>query len=112
MVSTPCCQHDLLGKVAVPALSFVTDYPKLAGKLAETLTDGLRISRLRTFGYETAALELTDPDDTPKNTLLRAVLRKDFDPNGKSALAAKEEYLAALRFVFGKEMSDYPENIL
>lgn len=112
ILSTPCCQHDLLGKVDVPALSFVTDYPKLAGKLAEALTDGLRIARLRTFGYETAALELTDPDDTPKNTLLRAVLRRGFDPNGKSAQAAREEYHSALRFVFGKEMSDYPENIL
>ena len=96
----------------IPALSFVTDYPKLAGKLAETLTDGLRLARLRTFGYETTALELTDPDDTPKNTLLRAVLKRDFDPNGNAAARAKEEYHAALRAVFGRDISDYPENIL
>jgi len=112
ILSTPCCQHDLLDKVNIPALSFVTQSPKLAGKLAESLTDGLRLLRLRTFGYETTALELTDPDDTPKNTLLRAVLRHDFKPEGQAAQAAKEEYLSALRFVFGREVSDYPENIL
>lgn len=109
ILSTPCCQHDLLGKMELPALSFVTDYPKLSGKLAEALTDALRLARLRTLGYETTALELTDPDDTPKNTLLRALLRPAFDPDGAAAKKAKEEYLAALRFVFGTDKTDYPE---
>lgn len=112
ILSTPCCQHDLLGKMQLPAFRFVTDYAKLSGKLAETLTDALRLARLRTFGYDTAALELTDPDDTPKNTLLRAVLRKDFRMDSEQAVKAKEEYLAALRLVLGKDASDYPEQIL
>ena len=109
ILSTPCCQHDLLGKMELPALGFLTDYPKLSGKLAEALTDALRLARLRTLGYETTALELTDPDDTPKNTLLRALLRPTFDPDGAAAKKAKEEYLAALRFVFGTDKTDYPE---
>lgn len=109
ILSTPCCQHDLLTRVKAPDLSFVTDHPKLSGKLCEALTDALRLSRLRTLGYETAALELTDPENTPKNTLLRAVLDVRFDPNGKKAQAAKEEYAAALRFVLGDGVSDYPE---
>lgn len=111
ILSTPCCQHDLLDKVNVPALSFVTDYPKLAGKLSEALTDALRLARLRTLGYETAALELTDPDDTPKNTLLRAVYKTGFDPCSTAAARAREEYRAALRFVLGRDADDYPENI-
>ncbi len=112
ILSTPCCQHDLLRKMDLPALAFVSDYPKLAGKLAETLTDGLRLARLRTFGYDTTALELTDPDDTPKNTLLRAVLKPAFDPDGRDAARAREEYKAALCTVFGKDVADYPEQIL
>ncbi len=111
ILSTPCCQHDLLTKIKSPALSFVTDYPKLSGKLCEAVTDALRLSRLRTLGYDTAALELTDPENTPKNTLLRAVLDERFDPNGKKAQAAKEEYDSALRFIFGRDVSDYPENL-
>ena len=109
ILSTPCCQHDLLGKMAIPALAFVTDYPKLSGKLSEALTDALRLSRLRTLGYDTTALELTDPDDTPKNTLLRAIRRPSFDPNGEEARGMREEYRAALRFVLGRDVADYPE---
>ena len=109
ILSTPCCQHDLLRKVDIPALRFVTDHPKLSGKLCEALTDALRLARLRTFGYETTAPELTDPDDTPKNTLLRAVLRPVFTEKQKAA--AEAEYKAALRFVLGKEVSDYPEQL-
>ena len=112
ILSTPCCQHDLLSKMKMPDLRFVTGYPKLSGKLAEALTDALRLARLRTFGYDTVALELTDPDDTPKNTLLRAVLRPAFDRNGEKAKKAQEEYLAALRFVLGDSATDYPMEIL
>ena len=111
ILATPCCQHDLLTKIKSPALSFVTDYPKLSGKLCEAVTEALRLSRLRTLGYDTAALELTDPENTPKNTLLRAVLDERFDPKGKKAQAAKEEYDSALRFIFGRDVSDYPENL-
>ena len=112
ILSTPCCQHDLLGKINLPALSFVTDYPKLSGKLCEAITDGLRLARLRTMGYDTAALELTDPENTPKNTLLRAVRIANFDPAGKKAQKAREEYAAALHFVFGEDKADYPEGLL
>ena len=106
ILSTPCCQHDLLRKVKMPALSFITDYPKLSGKLCEAFTDGLRLSRLRAYGYETAALELTDPDDTPKNTLLRAVLKEN--ASEKKLAQAKEEYRTALKLVLGFDAEDYP----
>ncbi len=112
ILSTPCCQHDLLTKMNIPALRFVTDHPKLSGKLAEALTDALRLMRLASLGYDVAALELTDPDDTPKNTLLRAVLRPSFDPNGEKAKKAQAEYAAALRFVLGEGSVDYPQEIL
>ena len=101
ILSTPCCQHDLLSKVKNESLAFVTDYPKLSGKLCEAFTDALRLSRLRTFGYECAALELTDPDDTPKNTLIRAVKRKPYDAQ------ATERYGAALRFLLGEGAMSY-----
>ena len=106
ILSTPCCQHDLLGKVKAETLSFITDYPKLSGKLCEALTDALRLARLRTYGYECAALELTDPDDTPKNTLLRAVLPKKINEAKKAG--AEEDYRAALRFALGEGFTDYP----
>jgi hypothetical protein len=56
-----------------------------------------------------AALELTDPDDTPKNTLLRA--RRTAAAEKKRA-EAEEEYRGILRFLLGRDAEDYPEEIL
>lgn len=111
ILSTPCCQHDLQDRIRSVELAFVTDHPKLSGKLCEALTDALRLARLRALGYDTAALELTDPENTPKNTLLRAVLDPRFLPDGKKAQAAREEYAAALRFVLGESVTDYPDGL-
>ena len=36
-------------------------------------TDALRSMRLELEGYDVTALELIDPDETPKNVMLRAV---------------------------------------
>ena len=55
------------------AFEFITKYPMLKKKFCDALTDALRLERLNAYGYECAALELTDPDDTPKNILLRAI---------------------------------------
>ncbi|MCQ2385670.1 MAG: SAM-dependent methyltransferase, partial [Clostridia bacterium] len=105
LLSTPCCHHDLSRKIQSDGLRFVTEYPQLRGKLAEALTDGLRLARLRAYGYDTAAMELTDPDDTPKNTLLRAV-KKDVSP--QQLQDAREKYKNALRFVLGRDAEEYP----
>ena len=64
--------------------------------------------RLEAHGYKTTAIELTDPDDTPKNTLLRAVKNSAFRADSKSALEKKEAYRSALRYVLGEEAEDYP----
>ena len=95
ILSTPCCHRYLDRKIKSPELAFVTRHPKLRGKLAEALTDALRCLRLEAAGYEVTAAELVDPDDTPKNTVLRAVLRGD--PAKMQAAAAN--YEAAKKFV-------------
>ncbi len=67
VLSTPCCHRYLSDKVKAAELEFVTDYPHISGKLCEALTDALRALRLRGAGYSVSALELTDPENTPKN---------------------------------------------
>ncbi|MBP3436621.1 MAG: SAM-dependent methyltransferase [Clostridia bacterium] len=108
ILSTPCCHRNLTDKIQNDALSFVTDSPRLKGKLAEVFTDALRLKRLEAKGYKTMAMELTDPENTPKNTLLRAVKDKSFRKDSAKARALEEEYRAALRFVLGKDALDYP----
>lgn len=80
ILSTPCCHHALAGHIDCPELSFVTEHPFLSRKLCDVLTDAARLARLEAEGYTVSALELTDPDDTPKNVLLRAVLDENMSP--------------------------------
>ena len=103
ILSTPCCHRYLDRKIKSPELAFVVRHPKLRGKLAEALTDALRCLRLEAAGYEVTAAELVDPDDTPKNTVLRAILR----PVPAKMQEAKNAYEAAKRFLLGDGADAY-----
>ena len=109
ILSTPCCHRYLNDKVNAAELSFVTDYPHLRNKLCEALTDSIRLARLRAKGYKTWALELTDPDDTPKNTLIKAIRVKN--PRTDDLKRANEEYCRILRFVLGDGADAYLKNL-
>lgn len=101
ILSTPCCHRELSTKISTPELEFVTRHPKLRRSICDSLTDALRIARLEAFGYEAQATELVDPEDTPKNTLIRAVLR------GKPSAKRMEEYNELLKFLLGDGAADY-----
>ncbi len=104
ILSTPCCHNNLKTKINCPELKFVTDYPQLSGKMCEALTDALRLAKLRSEGYTVTALELTDPENTPKNTLLRAV-RGNVTEADK--IRAKAEYDSILDFLLGDRKDGY-----
>ncbi len=101
ILSTPCCHHEMNHSIQCDTLSFITDYSMLRQKLCDAATDALRLCRLESQGYSTVALELIDPDETPKNVMLRAVRKKRFDPSSPAALAAKQRYLDAKAFLCG-----------
>ena len=92
ILSTPCCHRYINDKIDKGFLSFVTEYPHLRGKLGELLTDAIRAERLKANGYSVSVLELTDPENTPKNTLIRAVKKS-------CAECSDEEYKKILRTV-------------
>ncbi len=101
ILSTPCCHHEMNHTISSKELAFITDYSMLRQKLCDAATDALRLKRLEAQGYTTAALELIDPDETPKNIMLRAIRKKNFDANSPAAKKALEEYLAAKHFICG-----------
>ncbi|MBO7196666.1 MAG: SAM-dependent methyltransferase [Clostridia bacterium] len=109
ILSTPCCHRYLNGKVAAKELSFITDYPHISGKLCEAITDALRLARLKANGYSVSALELTDPENTPKNTLIKAVKNKKMTEKDRQNATA--EYEAMLSFVLGDRASEYLKEI-
>ena len=111
ILSTPCCHRYISQHLACRSLDFAARHPQLRGKLCEALTDALRVLRLEANGYTTSACELTDPENTPKNTLLRAVLRRNFDKNGKAAQEKRQEYERVRSFLLGDGIPAYPEEI-
>ena len=103
ILSTPCCHHELNHNIDCPTLSFITDYSMLRQKLCDAATDAMRLCKLETFGYTTMALELIDPDETPKNIMLRAIRKKHFDPNSAEAEKARQKYNEAKAFLCGTD---------
>lgn len=102
ILSTPCCHHELNHTLNCPELSFVSEYSMLRQKFCDAATDALRLKFLEASGYRVAALELIDPEETPKNILLRGIRRRDFDPSSPAAASARDAYLAAKRFLVGE----------
>ena len=104
ILSTPCCHRHINDKISAPELSFVTEHPHLRNKLGDALTDAIRVARLEANGYSVAALELVDPDDTPKNTLIKAI-------KGVAKDGARARYDKILDFVLGDKRDEYLKGI-
>ena len=88
-----------------PTLSFIAERPVLRQKLADAATDALRLLMLDAAGYKTDATEFIDPEDTPKNIMLRAYRRKNWRDDSREAADKRERYRAAYFFMYGK----YPD---
>lgn len=100
VLSTPCCHHDLNRRLNSPALGFVAEHSMLRQKLCDAATDALRLKKLEASGYETAALELIDPEETPKNIMLRGI--RKYDRASSRCRRAAEEYREAYAFLTGE----------
>ena len=60
-------------------------------------------------GYNVSALELTDPENTPKNTLIKAIKNEKMTESARQK--AKDEYESTLRFLLGEGACDYLSEI-
>ncbi len=100
ILSTPCCHHELNHTLNCGVLDFVAKHSMLRQKMCDALTDALRLMKLESEGYGVTALELIDPEDTPKNIMLRAIKKKSFDK--KRAEEIKQQYNETLKFLLGK----------
>ncbi len=102
ILSTPCCHHELNHTLNCQALAFIAEHSMLRQKLCDAATDALRLKLLEANGYQVAALELIDPEETPKNIMLRALRKKQFDPTSADAKRSMEEYRRAKAFLLGQ----------
>lgn len=97
ILSTPCCHHEMMNQLSCDELSFISEYSMLRQKLCDAATDSLRSLMLKAHGYSVEALELIDPEDTPKNLLIRAV--QDSKVTEEKRKAYKAQYDSAVRFL-------------
>ena len=107
ILSTPCCHHEMNHTLDCGALSFIAEHSMLRQKLCDAATDALRLKRLEACGYSVCALELIDPEETPKNIMLRALKRRNFDLASPEAKRLQEEYFAAKAFLVGDKQVSF-----
>ena len=100
ILSTPCCHHDLNRRLNSPALGFIAEHSMLRQKLCDAATDALRLKKLEAHGYDVTALELIDPEETPKNIMLRGI--RKYDPASARCKKAAAEYAEAYEFLTGE----------
>jgi SAM-dependent methyltransferase len=77
ILSTPCCQHQINSQLNTSTdtgrlFSPVLQHSLIKQKLAVAITDALRCKRLEASGYAVDVTELIDPENTPKNLMIRA----------------------------------------
>lgn len=98
ILSTPCCHHELMGQVSKEKSDLtrtfgpITEHSMLRQKLCDALTDGLRCKMLEIHGYDVTVTELIDPEQTPKNLLIRA-FRKGISAEKQEKLQAEYDEL-------------------
>lgn len=98
VLSTPCCHHEVFHNIDSPALAFITRHSMLSQKLSDAATDALRCLWLEMQNYDVQTMELIDPEETPKNMMLRAIRRTK--PRTDSELASlKAQYDAACKLI-------------
>ncbi len=99
ILSTPCCHRDLSRRINCLSLEFATRHSILKSKLCDALTDSMRLVYLEKNGYKVDACELVDPEDTPKNIILRATKKPNFNKNSKEAQRKAAEYEEIRKFL-------------
>ena len=79
ILSTPCCHHEMMHQLKPTGAftDFLLEHSILKQKLADAATDALRCKVLEINSYDVTALELIDPEETPKNVLIRGIKRSN-----------------------------------
>ncbi len=103
ILSTPCCHHELNHTLNCPTLDFIARHSMLRQKFCDAATDAMRLKLLEAKGYDVCALELIDPEETPKNIMLRGIRQKDFCAGSEQAKKLYSEYLDIRKFLLGDE---------
>jgi SAM-dependent methyltransferase len=94
ILSVPCCQHELnqnYKQSSNQAINQMLKYGIVKERFLSLATDVMRCELLKEKGYSTQLLEFIDVSHTPKNLLIRAVKKKNFDQSESSTSSGYKE---------------------
>lgn len=97
LFSVPCCQHEINlsikpSKEQDADLNLFLKYGLIKERACALLTDAVRAAVLEDFGYSVDVTEFVGFEHTPKNIMLRAVLRSKKKNNEEELFRLKEKY--------------------
>ena len=98
ILSTPCCHHEMVHQLKPQGnpTDFLLEHSILKQKFADAATDALRCKVLQLHGYEVGAIELIDPEETPKNVLIRGVKKGSASEKQRQKLLQEYVQICAL----------------
>jgi len=75
MMIAPCCHHDIQSQLSESPepWSLITRHGIMRERLADLITDSLRMQILKLRGYRVEAIEFIGGEHTPRNLMIRAV---------------------------------------
>ena len=75
ILAVPCCHHEAYTQIQNNELSLILKHGILKERIAALVTDGLRAQLLESCGYDVTVMEFIDMAHTPKNILIKALLK-------------------------------------
>ena len=106
--SVPCCQHELNKQLSTDNLTILSRYGIVKERFAALATDAIRGNLLEYCGYRTQLLEFIGFEFTPKNILIRAVL-KPMVPQSVKKKALSEVHAIMEEFSFKPKLYELLE---
>lgn len=86
ILAVPCCHHEAYTQIENAILSPILKHGILKERIAALVTDGLRAQLLESCGYDVNVMEFIDMAHTPKNILIKALLKEQATiPNSYTA---------------------------
>ncbi|MGQ9514991.1 MAG: class I SAM-dependent methyltransferase [Thermoproteota archaeon] len=97
IVVAPCCQRQIVRQLSHTSRKIEQMKPLLEEKVTKeyigvALTEGLRKLALESFGYEVEMFEFTSTRYTPKNIMLRAEKKKEWNDKSFNAYQKLRDY--------------------
>lgn len=109
ILAVPCCQKEVADRMDPARFGALAAHGLLRERLAALATDALRAAVLESEGYRVQLLELVDPEDTPKNLLIRAVRRSPAGPaTASGAVAGLKDMLGIDAFHLERALARRP----